>query len=119
MPNFKKISLISFIIILGAITFSCWALNDNTEIKTISGRITDTDWVKSTITIRYFQPFSSNPDEITIFVPREAKILCGSSTLYRSDLEQSDPVTVSFYDTDMGLRATKVVNHNNAKRGVS
>ena len=110
-----RIFYVALFILSCTITTFGWASDDNR--KTISGTVTDTDWVKSIITVRYFDLYSSNADEIDIIVPSDAKLTCGAGEIFRSDIEQSDPVTVTYYDDGLsGLKAIRVTNLNTAKR---
>jgi hypothetical protein len=108
--------IIIFVLFLMAVTYG-WAFDDDQSQKTISGTVADIDWVKSIITVRYSDPFSGNMDEIDIIVPSEAKIMNGSEPKDLSDLEQSDPVTVTYYDAGVsGLKAKRVTDLNEANR---
>ena len=106
--------VVLFILSCTMTTFG-WASDD--DRKTISGTVTDTDWVKSIITVRYSQLYSSDMDEIDIIVPSDAKLTCGAGQISLSDIEESDPVTVTYYDDGLsGLKATRVTDLNETKR---
>ena len=94
-------------------TASGLAFDDNPGQKTISGIVTDIDWVKSIITVRYSDPFSGNADEVDIIVPSDTRIMNGTETEYLSDIEQSDAVTVTYYDDGVsGLKAKRIADLN-------
>jgi hypothetical protein len=94
-----------------------WAFEDAQNQKTISGTVEDIDWVRSIITVRYADLYSGNIDEINIVVPSEAKIMNGTETKYLSDLGQSDPVIVTYYDDGLsGLKAKSITDLNAGNR---
>jgi len=98
-------------------TVYVWALDDDQGQKTISGTVVDIDWVKSIITVNYSDPFSGNADEIDIIVPSEAKIMIGTETKSLSDIEQSDSVTVIYYDDGVsGLKAKRITDLNEGNK---
>lgn len=113
-----RVAWVMIIFILFSIVMPCvWADNDLSQ-KTISGRVDEIDWVKSIITVRYTDPLSGNTDEIDIIVPAEVKIMNGTETESFSDIEQSDPVTVIYYDDGLsGLKAQKIMDLNEGNRG--
>jgi len=85
--------------------------------KNVSGILIGLDWVSSNITVLYFDPFSGKKDEINIAVTHDTKITRGAETIYFSDLEQSDPVTVVYYDDGSGvLKAKKITDMNLGNR---
>lgn len=93
------------------------AFNDDQSQKTISGSVVDIDWAKSIITVRYSDFLSGNTDEINIIVPEETEITNGTETKIFSDIEQSDSVTVTYYDDGVsGLKAKKVIDLNEGNR---
>ena len=94
-----------------------WAADDGQSKKTISGTIDDTDWAKSIITVRYSDTFSGNADEIDIIVPEGTKIMNGPESIDLADIEQSDPVTVTYYDDGVGgLKAKRIMDLNAGNR---
>lgn len=87
------------------------------EEKTISGIVTDMDWVSSTITVRYFNLDSGNNDEINIKVTGGSKMVNGTSSISLSNIQQSDPVTVTYYDDGLsGLKIIRLSDLNSANR---
>jgi hypothetical protein len=103
--------LLSMVVVCG------WAADVDQKEKTISGRVADIDWVKSIITVHYSDPVSAEPDEINIAIPEEAEIMDGTSTISVSDINQSDQVTVTYYDDGVsGLKARKILDLNQSNR---
>jgi len=83
------------------------------EEKTISGTIVDLDWVGSTITVHYYPTFSANADEINIKVTGNTVMRRGTSPISLSDIERSDPVTVTYYDDGLnGLKIKRLTDLN-------
>ena len=110
----QAVSISVFLLFSMAIVCA-WASDDGQDKKTISGTVTDADWVKSIITFRYSQPFTADADEVNLIVSPETKITRGSSTISLSDIGQSDPVTVAYYDSGFsGLKAIRISDLNQA-----
>jgi len=102
--------LLSFVAVCG------WAYDDGQEKKTISGLLVDIDWVKSMITVSYSDAFSGNADELDIVVSSDTKITRGTEDISLGDMEQSDPVTVVYYDDGLsGLKAKRIADLNLAQ----
>lgn len=94
-----------------------WAFENDQAEKTVSGTVSDIDWVNSTISVRCFDPYSGNSDEIEIIVPEGTRIINGAETKSLSDILQSDPVTVIYYDDGLGgLKAKSITDLNEASR---
>jgi len=118
MLNLRILSA-AFFIFSGLLLNSAWALEDDHNRKTISGTVEDIDWLKSIITVRYYDADTSSSDELDIIIPGDVKIKCGASELSFPDIEQSDPVTVTYYNDGVsGLKAVRVSDLNDAKRGI-
>jgi hypothetical protein len=112
----RLISLFIFLLFFTAI-FRSWAFDEEGIQKTVSGIVVDLDWVKSAITVRYCDPVSGNPDEITVTVSNDTKITRGTTTISLSDIIQSDPVTIVYYDDGLsGLKAKKITDINLGNR---
>ena len=84
-------------------------------VKTVSGKVNKTDWVGSTMIVRWFQS-NGNYDEISIKITRQTKIYKGGNPLSFSAINIWDDVNVKYYDdpNDFGpLRAlaVNVVSH--------
>lgn len=122
MDNKRVLSMylarvMSIFVLFFMVTVYVWAFDDDQSQKTISGTVVDIDWVKSIITVNYFDPITGNADEIDIIVPDEAKITNGTETKLLSDIEQSDPVTVTYYDDGVsGLKAKRIADLNEGNR---
>ncbi len=105
--------VISIFILLSMAATCGWAFDNGQSQKTISGTVSDIDWVKSIITVRYFDPYSGNADEIDIIVPGDAKIMNGTVTKSLSSILQSDLVTVTYYNDGVsGLKAREIMDLN-------
>jgi hypothetical protein len=90
-----------------------WALDDEAGQKTVSGTVVDIDWVKSMITVHYSDPYTGETDEIDIVVPDSTRIMNGTQEKRLGDLEQGDPVTVTYYnDGAGGLKAKRIADLN-------
>ena len=122
MDNKRVLSMslarvMSIFVLFFMVTVYAWAFDDGQSQKTISGTVVDIDWVKSIITVNYSDPITGNADEIDIIVPDEAKIMNGTETKLLSDIEQSDPVTVTYYDDGVsGLKAKRIADLNEGNR---
>lgn len=92
----------------------CGSVNALAQEKTtVSGSVVDVDWIKSILTISYLDPFSGSTDEINIIVPDDAQITRGTTEISLSDILQSDPVNVTYYDDGVsGLKAIKIADLN-------
>ena len=100
-------------VMLSIITTCGWALNDTEDQKTIAGTVVQTDWVKSMITVRYFDRVLASLDEINIIVDRNTKMMRGTDAIYLAGILQGDQVTVIYYDDGLsGLKAKKITDLN-------
>ncbi len=87
------------------------------EELTVSGSVTDTDWVSSSLTVRYREPYRGRFDEVTIYVPKEAKLQRGTRQITFSDIRQSDDVVVTYYADDFcGFKAKRISDLNQGNR---
>ncbi len=83
------------------------------EEKTISGTVVDLDWVSSAITVRYYPAFSTDADEINLKITGNTIISRGTDSISLSDILQSDPVTVTYYnDGSSGLKIRRLTDLN-------
>jgi len=83
--------------------------------STIAGTVSDTDWVSSTLTVRYFDPYSGNYDELNLKVTNDSAITRGSNSISLSDIEQGDPVNAVYYDDGVsGLKIKRLADMNRA-----
>jgi len=107
--------LIGFLAV--AFIVACAALARAEEETTVSGTVTDVDWVSSSLTVRYVNPYTGHLDEVTVRVPKEAKINRGTRSMSFSDIRQSDMVTMTYYSDDFsGLKAKRVSDMNQGNR---
>ena len=85
------------------------------EEKNISGTVSSVDWVKSVVVVRYSAPYTGNTDEISLRVTGDSELSRGSESISLSDIEQSDPVTVTYYRDDLsGLKIRHLSDLNDA-----
>jgi len=83
--------------------------------STISGTISGTDWVSSTVTVRYFDPYSGNNDEINLKVTEDTALTRGTDDISLSDIEQGDPVNAVYYNDGVsGLKIKRLADLNRA-----
>ncbi|MDD5059966.1 MAG: hypothetical protein PHY35_02455 [Candidatus Omnitrophica bacterium] len=81
--------------------------------KTISGTVVDLDWVSSSVTVRFYPEFSTNPDEVNLKTTMDSVIQKGTESISLSDILQSDPVTVTYYDDGVnGLKIKRLTDLN-------
>ena len=93
------------------------ALADVSEDKTISGTVTALDWVRSTLIVRYADPYTGNTDELTLRVIGDSELTRGSESISSSDIEQGDPIEVTYYQDDLsGLKVRRLADMNDANR---
>ena len=115
--SMRTVRTMSIFVLLSIAAVYAWAFDGEQSQKTISGSVADIDWVKSIITVRYSDPLSGNTDEINIIVPSGAEVTNGTESKDISDIEQSDPVTVTYYDDGLsGLKAKRVVDLNEGNK---
>lgn len=96
---------------IGVIPFFALASDEST----IAGTVSDTDWVSSTLTVRYFNPYSGNYDELNLKVTSDSAITRGSNSISLSDIEQGDPVNAVYYDDGVsGLKIKRLADMNRA-----
>jgi len=111
-----KVALVSVFIVFFMITGSGWAFDVNQNQKTLSGKIVDVDRVGSMITVRYFNA-AGVADEINIMVPDATKIVNGDKIKSLCDIDQLDPVMVTYYDDGLnGLKAISISDLNQPNR---
>ncbi|MCK9572632.1 MAG: hypothetical protein M0Q96_05110 [Candidatus Omnitrophica bacterium] len=83
--------------------------------QTISGSISDVDWVSSSVSVHYFNPYSGNSDEIILKKTSDSQIFRGTTSISFSDIQQGDPVTITYYDD--GLSGLKIIRLSDLNRG--
>ncbi|MDO8661627.1 MAG: hypothetical protein Q7K98_00170 [Candidatus Omnitrophota bacterium] len=107
----------SIIFLIFAFMIISPALADDSDDKTISGTVTSLDWVKSTLAVRYADPYTGNTDEITLKITGDSELTRGSDSISASDIEQGDPLMVTYYRDDAsGLKIRRLTDLNDANR---
>ncbi|MDO8662229.1 MAG: hypothetical protein Q7K98_03280 [Candidatus Omnitrophota bacterium] len=110
----NKTSLIVFLLVLLSIS-PVFAFDE--AGGTVSGIVTDVDWVSSSLTVRYSDPYTRNADEITVRVSKEATINRGTKSISFSDIRQSDRIVVIYYSDDLsGFKARRISDLNQGNR---
>ena len=85
--------------------------------KTISGTVTETDWVSSSISVRYFPDFSTDADELDLKVTSDAKMRRDTDAISFSDIEINDPVTATYFDDGLsGLKIKTLTDLNSGNK---
>ncbi|MFA5199288.1 MAG: hypothetical protein WC442_00030 [Candidatus Omnitrophota bacterium] len=99
--------------LLAILLFSPSLEAETIKEKTISGTVVDLDWVSSSITVRFYPEFSTNADEINLKTTMDSVIQKGTNSISLSDILQSDPVTVTYYDDGTsGLKIIRLTDQN-------
>lgn len=79
--------------------FSAFAYAQNVPAiattATVRGSVAAIDWVAGKVVVRTYD-FDNELDEITFYATRDTKITKRGSTIFLSDLQQSDSVTVVY-----------------------
>jgi len=108
----KKISFIFLILVFMSISP---ALADDGEDKTISGAVSSVDWVASKLSVSFADPYSGNPDEIVLRATGDSELTRGTESISLSDIDQGDPVSVTYYKDDFsGLKIRRLKDLNEA-----
>lgn len=106
---------ISFIFLILAFMIISPALADDSDDKTISGSVSSVDWVSSKLSVGFVDPYSGNSDEIALRVTGDSELTRGTESISLSDIEQSDPVSVTYYKDDFsGLKIRRLKDLNEA-----
>lgn len=100
LKNPRTIIIIGVIISAAALTMPCSHGADAPDIRTISGMVTSTDWVRSTIVVRY--AISRTYYDIRLIVPKGVKISKQGDVISFANINIGDPVTVEFYYDPQG-----------------
>ena len=109
--------LMSILVLFSMVISYGWAADNAQSQKTISGKIVDVDHAGSIITVRYVDSSSGAVDEINIVVPDDAEVLNGTKIKSFYDVQQLDPVVVTYYDDGVsGLKAIRIADLNQANR---
>jgi len=100
--NKASVFIFTALIFLAPVSYCDDDIN-SPQIMRVDGQAASIDWVKSTLVVKL-----SN-DEITFYVPDDAKITKGPDEIPLSEIENFDYVTVQYYDTSPGpLKAVNI-----------
>jgi len=106
---------ISFIFLILAFAIISPALADDSDDKTISGSVASVDWVSSKLSVGCVDPYSGNSDEIAMRATGDSELSRGTESISLSDIEQGDPVSVTYYKDDQsGLKIRRLRDLNDA-----
>ena len=113
-----KPALVLFLLVCALLIVSFSYADDEEKsfiIRTVTGKVNKTDWVGSSMIVRWFEP-NGNYDEIAIKVTKKTKIFKAGQPLSFSAINVWDDINVKYYDDpdDFGpLRAVgiTVVSH--------
>lgn len=111
----NKIAVIILAVILGIATY-CRADDASMQVtagkdtETVTGQISQIDWVASSVTIRYMQTEGYIAyDEVTLFVGRSANIQKRGRSVGLSELQIGDQLSAEYINTSPGpLKATSI-----------
>ena len=105
-------AMVFFIAFFVAVDFGR-ASDDDQGLNTVSGKVVEIDSLKSLITVSYPNPVSGGVEEIDIVVPEGTKIMNGSEPITFLDIEQFDPVSVTYSgDSVGGFKAREILDLN-------
>ena len=82
---------------------------------TLTGRVSDIDWLGRKLAIRNTDARTGRIDQITVQVPKDAELIRGTRSISFLDMERSDMVKVTYYDD--GLSGLKVIRLENLNLG--
>lgn len=103
-----------FFLVLVFMTLVSAFAQDGPEM-TASGRVSDIDWVGSTLTLYCLDSYGEDPDEINFRVTDDSKLTRGSSSISFSDILQGDQVSITYYnDGFSGLKIKHLADLNRA-----
>ena len=92
-------------------------LADDSGEKTISGTVNSVDWVGSSISVLYADPYTGNMDEIALRSTSDSELVRGTDSITLSDIDQGDPVMATYYRDDLsGLKIRRLSDLNDANR---
>lgn len=74
----------------------CQEKLENHQTKTISGTVTETDYVGSTINVQ------TDEGQMAFFVPGDAKVVRETHDIGLMDIKQGRPVTIQYYTSSPG-----------------
>ena len=94
-----KIKAVALALLAAAFTVTsayCQEKAENQQIQTISGTVTQVDTVGNSIVV------NTGEAQVLFYVPDDAKINQGEETIGLMDVQESDPVTISYYTASPG-----------------
>ena len=107
--------IIGIVIFVLAVMIVSPVLAGDSEDKTISGTVASLDWVKSVLSVRTADPYNVNVDQVSCRVTSDAELSRGTDSISLSDIEEGDPVSVTYYRDDLsGLKVRRLSDLNNA-----
>lgn len=111
MAVFTRAAVLSLLFLAFSSPVFCQQETAARELKTVVGEVVAVDWVASALTVRHFDDrIGRGFDEINFIVTHDTVITKGTETVGLFDINQSDQVTVEYYDDSFsGLKAAKIV----------
>jgi hypothetical protein len=104
----NKTIIFALLIVAGMATFAyCQEKAENRQISTISGTLTNIDFVSSTIVLK------TDNEQMTLSVPDDAIITKGAEKLGIEGLGETDSVTVQYYSSAPGQYSVASIVDNN------
>lgn len=91
-----KVVFSLLISVLMVTTGYCQEKLENHQTKTISGTVTETDYVGSTINVQ------TDQGQMAFFVPGNAKVVRETQDIGLMDIKQGRPVTIQYYTSSPG-----------------
>lgn len=108
---------IGAIILIQAFMMISPVFADDSGDKTIQGMVNSIDWITSRLSLRYADPYTGNNDESIFKVTSDSELTRGTDSISLSDIEQGDPVEVTYYRDDAsGLKIRRLSDMNDANR---
>ena len=112
-PGLEAIFLVFLFLTALILPGNCFGSEETRQTKTLDGRVVDIDWVAGTIVVSWLQSQGQVQfDETTFFVPENTRITKGSDSIWLSDLNISDSVTVEYYNASPGPLTAISINVN-------
>ena len=104
---------ISAVFLFLALMAASPVLADDSDDKTISGTVESSDWVRSLLAVRFADPYTGNMDIVSLRVTSDSELTRGTESISLSDIDQSDPVSVTYYRDDAsGLKIRRLSDLN-------
>lgn len=87
-----------FLVIIFGISLAAPCYCQERAIKTLDGTISDMDWAKSEIAVKWLNTSDNSYRETVLNMPDDAVIRKGTDTIQSSELQIADEVTVEYYE---------------------